>query len=336
MFVLVTGATGFIGHHLVKTLLAQNHRVRALGRNPTMCSALTLSGAEVVQADLRQAEAVVAACAGVEAVCHLGALSSPWARKIDFHTTNVGGTAHVLIGCRQHHVKRLVFVSTPSVVFAGRSFENQTEDAPYPRRQLSVYSLTKKLAEDLVNDAQHAGLATVILRPKLVFGPHDNLLFPRLVRAAEHRRLSQIGPGTNLVDLTYVDNVVQALLRALLMKAAVGKTYTITNGEHVQIWNVIKVVLHRLGYNANLRALPYPIAYSRAALMELRATLFGGEPTLTRYTTALLGRTQTYDISAARRDLEYRPRVSVAEGIERTLATIPRRSQGSPASRPPG
>jgi nucleoside-diphosphate-sugar epimerase len=126
-----------------------------------------------------------------------------------------------------------------------------------------------------------------------------------------------------------VDNVVQALLRALLMKAAIGKTYTITNGEHVPIWNVIKVVLHRLGYNANLRSLPYPVVHGLAALMELRATLFGGEPILTRYTTAILGRTQTYDISAARRDLEYRPRVSVAEGIERTLATIPRRSQGS-------
>ena len=160
------------------------------------------------------------------------------------------------------------------------------------------------------------------LRPKAVFGPGDTSLLPRLLAAARKGRLPQIGDGRNLVDLTYVDNVVHALLLALTAGAAVGGTYTITNGEHVPLWDLIKTVLQRLGIHANLRRLPYLVVYALAGLMELRATLFGGEPLLTRYTAAILAKTQTYNIEAARRDLGYAPLVSIPEGVERTLAEL--------------
>jgi nucleoside-diphosphate-sugar epimerase len=184
---------------------------------------------------------------------------------------------------------------------------------------MSVYSLTKKIGEDRIRAASAAGLATVTVRPKAVFGPGDASLLPRLLLAARKRRLPQVGDGRNLVDLTYVENVVDALLLALEAPAAVGKTYTITNGEHVPLWGMIKTVLRRLGLDADLRPLPYRVVYALAGLMELRAALFGGEPLLTRYTAAILARTQTYNIDAARRDLGYAPRVSVAEGVDRSL-----------------
>ena len=275
-----------------------------------------------MRTDLRDRDAVIAACAGVDAVCHVGALSAPWGRAADFHAINVGGTEHVLAGCRAHGVGRMVYVSSPSVVFDGTDHRDLTEDAPYPRRLTSVYSLTKKLGEDRVRAAAAAGLATVTLRPKAVFGPGDTSLLPRLLAAARKGRLPQIGDGRNLVDVTYVDNVVHALLLALTAGAAVGRTYTITNGEHVPLWDLIKTVLRRLGVNANLRRLPYRVVYALAGLMELRATLFGGEPLLTRYTAAILAKTQTYNIDAARRDLGYEPVVSVAEGVERTLVDL--------------
>jgi nucleoside-diphosphate-sugar epimerase len=189
---------------------------------------------------------------------------------------------------------------------------------------MSVYSLTKKIGEDRIRAAAAEGLATVTVRPKAVFGPGDTSLLPRLIRVARSGRLPQVGDGRNLVDLTYVDNVVHALLLALEARAAVGRTYAITNGEHVPLWDLIKTVLRRLGIDAKLRPLPYRVVYAAAALMELRAALFGGEPLLTRYTAALLARTQTYNIDAARRDLGYTPGVSIAEGVERTLAEIER------------
>ena len=319
MHVLVTGATGFVGRRLATALLARGDRVRALGRNPDACAALASAGAEVVRADLRDREAVIAACAGMDAVQHVGALSAPWGRTPDFHATNVGGTENVLAGCRAHGVGRMVYVSSPSVVFDGTDHRDLTDDAPYPRYFMSVYSLTKKLGEDRVRAAAAAGLATVTIRPKAVFGPGDTSLLPRLLLAARKGRLPQIGDGRNLVDVTYVDNAVHALTLALTAGAAVGRTYTITNGEHVPLWDLIKTVLRRLSLDANLRALPYRVVYGLAGLMELRAALFGGEPTLTRYTAAILAKTQTYNIEAARRDLGYEPAVSVAEGVERAL-----------------
>jgi nucleoside-diphosphate-sugar epimerase len=143
-----------------------------------------------------------------------------------------------------------------------------------------------------------------------------------MLAAAREGRLPQVGSGENRIDLTYVDNVVHALLLSLTAPRAVGRTYTITNGEHVPLWPLVRTVLRRLGVADRLRPLPYWVVYSLAAGMEIRANLSGREPLLTRYTTAILGRTQTYDISAARNDLGYSPAVPVAEGIERTLAHL--------------
>jgi nucleoside-diphosphate-sugar epimerase len=321
MRILVTGGTGFVGRQLVQALLERGHSVRAHGRNEEVGRALAAAGAEIAIGELRNAAGVSAACADREVVYHVGALSAAWGRAADFHAINVGGTANVIAGCRAHGVKRLIYVSSPSVTFDGHDCLKQTEAAPYPRRYLAVYSLTKKLGEDLVR-AAGAELATVIVRPKAIFGPGDTTLLPKLLAAARQQRLPQVGRGANLVDLTYVDNVVHALVLALDANRAAGNVYLVTNSEHVPLWEVVRTVLRRLDLNANLRVLPYRVAYLLAAGMELRACLLGGDPLLTRYTTAILGKTQTYDITAAQRDLGYAPVVSVAEGIERTMTWL--------------
>lgn len=319
---LVTGGTGFLGRHLARALLLQDHRVYLLGRNFTQAADLLSLGAQPVAVDLRDRSATISACAGMDAVFHVGALSAPWGRRADFFAINVDGTANVIAGCQRHRVGRLIYVSSPSVVFDGRDHWNLAESAPYPRRFASIYSLTKKLGEDLVNQAANAGLAAVILRPKAIFGPGDTSLLPRLIDAARRGRLPQIGDGRNLVDLTYVDNVVQALLIALSTPAAVGRTYTITNGEHVPLWQVIRTVLQHQGLSTKLWRVPLNVALLAAMIMEARAAITGREPLLTRYSAAILARTQTYSISAAQRDLNYAPQVSVAEGIARTLAAL--------------
>lgn len=322
MHILVTGGTGFLGQHLTRALLEKGHSVHMFGRNFTSVGVpqLLARGAISIPADLRDRFAVEAACAGIEAVCHAGALSAPWGRRADFYDINVGGTEAVLAGCLAHAVRRLVYISSPSVVFDGRDQRLISENAPYPRRFTSVYSWSKKLGEDRVNAAQ--GLQTVILRPKAIFGPGDQSLLPRLIDAARQKRLPQIGDGQNLVDLTYVENVVHAVMLALDAPSAIGKTYTITNDEHVPLWTVIRAMLERLHLSTNLREIPLPAALAAASLMEARAALTGKEPLLTRYSAAILARTQTYDISAAKRDLGYMPRVSIADGIERTLKAL--------------
>jgi nucleoside-diphosphate-sugar epimerase len=321
--VLVTGATGFLGRRLTHALLAHGEAVRILVRNPAAAKELVESGAELWSGDLREAETVSEACSGMEAVVHAGALSAPWGPAAEFHAVNVRGTENVLAGCRRHGVRRLVHISSPSVVFDGRDQVNAPESVPYPRRFASLYSLTKKLAEDRVNAAS-GDLENVILRPKAIFGPDDTSLVPRLLTAAHAGRLPQIGSGQNRVDLTYVENVVYGIRLALEAPRATGKTYTLSNGEPVLLWDVIRRVLAAAGCRAQVRPLPYPVAWVAAAWMEGRAKLTGREPLLTRYSVAILARTQTYDLSAARRDLGYEPIVPLEEGIQRTLAALKR------------
>lgn len=322
MQILVTGATGFLGSHLTNTLLAQGHDVTLLGRDFSTVQPQLAAGGRPVVVDLRDRAAVMAACTGQELVYHVGALSTAWGRWTDFYQSNVEGTRAVVDGCTQHSVGRLVYVSSPSVIFTGRDHHEIDESCPYPQYFSSAYAATKKLGEDLVNAAQRQGLPTVILRPKAIFGPGDRALLPRLIERARQGRLPQIGNGRNLVDLTYVDNVVHALLLAAHADAAVGKTYFITNGEHCPLWPTMRTVLARLHLSTKLRPLPVGAALLIARLLELNAQRTGREPLLTRYTVGILARTQTYNIRAAQRDLGYQPLVSVAEGLERTLAAI--------------
>lgn len=322
MNILVTGATGFLGSHLTIALLTQGHQLTLLGRDFTALQPQLAAGATGVRADLRDRTAVIAACAGMDWVYHVGALSTAWGKWEDFYQTNVEGTRAVVDGCLQHGVRRLVYVSSPSVIFDGRDHYECDESYPYPQHFSSAYAATKKMGEDLVNAACQQGLPTVILRPKAIFGAGDRALLPRLIERARQGRLPQIGNGHNLVDLTYVENVVHALLLAAQAEAAVGKTYFITNGEHCPLWPTIRTVLTRLHFATKLRRLPVGAALLIARLLELNAQRTGREPLLTRYTVGILARTQTYDIRAAQRDLGYQPLVSVAEGLERTLAAL--------------
>ncbi len=323
MHILVTGGTGFLGRHLAAALLEGGHTVHLLGRDfqSAPVQELVARGASPVQTDLRNRSAVHAACAGMDLVYHIGALSAPWGKRADFYAINVSGTEAVIAGCRAHNVQRLVYVSSPSVVFDGKDQHMATEHVSYPHHFTSVYALTKKLGEDRVHAAA-TDMQTVIIRPKAIFGPGDQALLPRLIAAARQKRLPQIGDGRNLVDLTYVENVVHALLLAAESPTAVGKIYTITNNEHVPLWTIIQTVLQRLDLSTSLRQIPLHVALGAASLMELRAALTGKEPLLTRYSALILARTQTYDISAARRELGYTPQVSLADGIERTLGAL--------------
>lgn len=298
--------------------------VRLMGRDFSRVGALLGAGAAPCKADLRDRDAVVAACAGCDLVVHAGALSSPWGARRDFEAINVQGTEHVLAGVRQYRIPRLIHISSPSVVFNGDDVIDLTDDAPYPERFLSDYAATKKQAEDVVNAAFQRGDVTgLILRPKAIFGPGDTSLLPRLIAAAKSGRLPIIGDGQNRVALTYVDNVVEAILRAAeAPDAALGKTFTIDGSEAPLLWEVIGQVLEALHIPWKPRRISLQTALLAAGVMEQVARLTGREPRLTRYTVALLARTQTYNTSPARELLGYVPPISLNEGIARTVEAL--------------
>jgi nucleoside-diphosphate-sugar epimerase len=235
MNIVVTGVTGFLGAHLATALIGEGHTVVGTGRNRERAGLMEKRGARVLLGDIANGELVFQAIAGADAVIHVAALSAPWGKRKAFFSTNLTGTRNVVDACMHSGVRRLIHVSSPSVAFAGQDVLRQTEDAPYPRKYLSHYSQSKKLGEDIVHESIPAGLLATIIRPKAMFGPGDTALLPRLVAAAKASRLVQIGDGSNLVDLTYVANVVQSILLLLKTDRSIGKTYTVTNDEPVAL-----------------------------------------------------------------------------------------------------
>ncbi len=319
---LLTGAGGFLGGCLARQLLARGEQVRAFVRRDD--PALLALGAEVVRGDIRDREQTVAACAGIETVFHVAAVSGIWGSWEHFHSVNVRGTEHVLEGCRRHGVGRLVYTSSPSVTFDGRDQCGVDESAPYARRWLCHYPHTKALAEQQVLAANGMdGLLSCSLRPHLIWGPGDPHLIPRLIERARAGQLRRVGDGKNLIDIVYVDNAAAAHVQAadaLVPGAAVcGQRYFISQGEPVNCWQWIDQLLALAGLPPVARSVPVRSAWSAGAMLEAFHHLCrpNREPRMTRFLAAQLGRSHYFDIGRARREFGYRPTISTAEGMQR-------------------
>ena len=245
MKVLVTGGGGFLGGAIVRTLVARGDEVLSFSRGEY--PALAALGVTQVRGSVSDREAVRAAAKGCELVFHVAAKAGIWGSYHDYHQANVVGTRNVVDACRSNGINRLVYTSSPSVVFDGCDIEGGDESLPYPTRYESHYPATKALAEQLVLTANSPELATTSLRPHLIWGPGDNHLLPRIVAKGRAGNLRRIGEGTNLVDTVYVDNAATAHLLAadkLFPGSPVaGRSYFISNDEPVPLWEMVNRIL---------------------------------------------------------------------------------------------
>ncbi len=331
---LVTGGTGFLGRKLVERLLAEGRQVAVLGRTPA--PDLEAKGVRFIRASLDDAPAVEAACAGIGTVFHTAAKVGVWGRYDDFFRTNVLGTRALLAGCRRHGVAHFIHTSTPSVVYNSRDLAGADESLPLTSNCPSPYPLTKAIAEREVLAANSPGLRTVALRPHLIWGVGDPHLVPRVLARARAGRLRIVGSGKNRVDMVHVDNTVDAHLLAEKAlrechliddissgrKRADGRAFFITNGEPVLLWEWINELLHGLGQPPVTKKISLGAASAVGALCEAawRVLPVRGEPPMTRFIAAELARDHWFDLSAARRDLGYEPRVSMAAGTAELIA----------------
>ena len=270
--------------------------------------------------DLGNQAAIREACRGMQAVYHVAAKVGVWGDASDFHRANVFGTRAVIDGCKAFGVDRLVYTSTPSVVYNGRDLAGANESLPLTRHCPSPYPTTKALAEALVTGAHGRILKTVALRPHLIWGPGDPHLVPRLLERAQAGRLRIVGGGHNRVDMVHVENAADAHIAAERALArpdspAGGRAYFITNGEPVVLWEWINGLLVSLGRPPVTRKVPLWMAAAVGAACEALWLLpLKGEPPMTRFVAAELAKDHWFDLSAARRDLGYSPRISMAEG----------------------
>lgn len=321
MKALVTGGGGFLGQAIVRALRKRGTEVRSFSRQAY--EALAKLSVEQCRGDLADPVAVASAIQGCDVVFHVAARPGIWGDYEEYYRPNVTGTQNVIAACRAHGVQRLVYTSSPSVVFDGRDMEGVDESVPYSSRYEAHYPKTKAMAEQLVRAANDAQLATASLRPHLIWGPGDNHLLPRLIARARAGQLARIGARPNLIDTVYVDNAADAHLLAADRLAPgspiAGKVYFVSQGEPVPMWEMVNRLLHAAGAPPVTRAVPVWLALVLARGFETAARVTGSarEPRLTRFVVHEMSTAHWFDISAARRDLGYAPAISIAEGLER-------------------
>jgi nucleoside-diphosphate-sugar epimerase len=325
MKALVTGGGGFLGGAVVRQLLNRGDAVRSFTR--TRYPWLDDLGIEQVLGDLADPVAVMKAVEGCDVVIHVAAKAGVWGRFTDYYRVNVVGTKNVIAACRNAGVGRLVYTSTPSVVYSG-PVENGNESLPYPKRYTAAYPQTKAIAERAILAANGPDLLTVALRPHLIWGPGDPHLIPRVLARARAGKLRRVGTGPVMVDVTYVDNAATAHVLAadrLRPEASVaGKAYFISNGEPVDLWAFLNRVLEVAGLPPVTKTIsPWKARFAGRVLETVYRTLrLPGEPAMTRFVAAQLSTPHWFDISAARRDLGYEPRVSIDDGLKRLAMTL--------------
>jgi nucleoside-diphosphate-sugar epimerase len=322
MHYLVTGAGGFLGLYIVEQLAEQGDRVRALvrSRHPRLDDL----GVECVRGDIRDAELVTEACRGIDVIIHAAGVAGIWGPWKHYFGVNTLGTDNVIQGAREHGVGRLVYTSSPSVVFDGTDHCRVDETVPHPKRWLCHYPHSKALAEQAVLAANgRRDLRTCALRPHLIWGPRDRHLIPRLIDRARRGQLRRVGDGTNLIDMVYVENAARAHLQAADALTAgspvCGQTYFITQGEPVNCWKWIDEILELAGLPKVDRAVSFRTAWMVGSLLEAVYGLLNlqSEPRMTRFLAAQLARSHYFSIDRARQDFGYEPAISTSEGMRR-------------------
>jgi nucleoside-diphosphate-sugar epimerase len=326
MNALVTGGGGFLGKAIVARLIARGDKVTSFARGHY--PELQALGVNVVQGDLGNTDAVQRAAAGCDIVFHVAAKPGIWGPYQEYYRTNVLGTENIITACRACGIARLVFTSTPSVVFDGKDQEGIDESAPYPEHYHAYYPQTKALAERLVLQANDSRLATVALRPHLIWGPGDNHLVPRILARARAGMLRRVGRRDNLVDCVYIDNAADAHLLAADRLAPgapiAGKAYFISQGAPWPLWDLVNAILNAANLPPVTRTVAPSVAYGAGWALEMTYRLLGltGEPRMTRFLARELSTAHWFNIDAARRDLGFAPAVSIEEGLRRLRAWL--------------
>ncbi len=317
--VLITGATGFLGRYLVLQFLQKGYQVFALGRNKKAGEELEALGVIFCHGDFVEKETCAAYFQGVDYVVHAGALSTVWGEWEDFYQTNVIGTQNVCELCVENQVKRLVYVSSPSI-YSGKSHRYHIKEEEFDSANtLNYYIRSKIQSEEVVSKFQKKGLYTVTIRPRGLIGIGDTSLIPRILKANGKIGIPLFNGGRNYVDITCVENVAYACFLCMEKEKIEGEIFNISNGEPMLFRQILEKFLHAIGEQPHYLKLPFWLIYGIAFLLEIyyKITKRSGEPALTRYTVCTLAFSQTLDISRAREQLGYEPVVTISEGIQK-------------------
>ena len=318
MRILITGATGFLGSKTLESFA--NHpefdHIIATGRTLTPDRKVIKDHVAYQLGELSDSDFVTSLFTNhIDIVINCVSLSSPWGSYEEFYNANVVTQQLLIEQCIKHDVHRFIYISSPSVYLKFKDQFDVTEETPLPNHLVNDYARTKLEAERLL---ENSGLTYITLRPRALVGAGDTVIMPRLVRSYEEGKLKIMGSGKNLVDLTPVSNMVDAIFLATqATKDACNEVYNIANGQPIQLWQAINQILKKIGYAPIAKKIPYWLLMTVATLMEFTAKYFRGnkEPILTRYSVGVLAHSFTLNINKAKIKLHYKPRQTVQEAM---------------------
>jgi dihydroflavonol-4-reductase len=314
--ILVTGGTGFTGGHLCERLARTGYAVKALVRNPSRCSSLSLWGVELVAGDLRDLESLERATRGVAVVYHMAALFRPEnvSRK-EMWETNVQGTRNILEAAIKAGVQRFVHCSTVGV---HGEIKNPPGNEETPYGPGDHYQESKTEGERLVLQYRNQGrLPIVIFRPGGIYGPRD-LRFLKLIKGIKTKKFVMLGSGEVNYQMIYIDDLIDGILLCGTRKGAVGNTYILTGETAVTLNHLVRVIAEVLGVRPTRLRFPVTPVYVAGFLCELLCKPLGINPPLYRRRVDFFRKTRSFDISKAKRELGFKPKVELKCGIRRT------------------
>ena len=318
--VLVTGGGGFLGKAIVEKLLQRGDEVWSFSRG----SYIDLERLKVkqIQGDLGDSKAISDACRGKDMIFHVAAKAGFWGPYQEYYHANVIGTENVISACLDQNVPYLVHCSSANVLNHGNgSLNGVDESVPYPESFLTAYQETKALAEKRVVAASDSQLKTLVLRPHHIWGPGDKHFIPRILEWADKIRM--VGNGKNLSDNIYIDNAAEAHLQAGDALQAnhdlSGRVYFISQGEPVYLWDMINSLLKTGNKPPITKSVSRRTAYAIGAVLEFIYKVFHikSEPRMTRFLANELSTAQWFDISAARNDWGFDPKIGMEEGLKK-------------------
>ena len=323
---LVTGASGFIGGHLVERLVEQGTPVRCLARAESDTGRLRRLGVQIAVGDLTDAGSVRSAADGCEYVLHCAALVSDWATVPEMRRVNVQGTRNVLDAALAASTRRVIHFSSTDVY--GHPGTREIDETYRPRRVSNWYSRTKLEAERELTQARRGAVETVILRPATIFGPRSVNVVGEIAQAIAGGQMLLIDGGRAVAGLCYIDNLIDAAILTLEHPAATGQTFNVTDGLDVTWRQFIDDLAGGLGHRRPRWNLPYGLARPLGLSMEQgyrlarRLTGVRTEPLLSRQAVEVMGRDQSFSNAKIRQRLGWEPRVGYAAGLEATLTWL--------------
>jgi nucleoside-diphosphate-sugar epimerase len=322
---LVTGASGFLGSHLVERLLAHKQEVRAMVRDRSRGQALRAMGAQVVVGDVTDPESLERAVTGCPTVYHLAAHVSDWGPWARFDAVTVRGTENLLRALRSASLDRFVLVSSAAVYDDrhARRLRTVTEDAPLGSgdRAYGHYAKAKVRAEEAAWQASRdTGLPLTVLRPTWIYGPRDHTILPRLLEHFDGPTACWVGRRDPSVDPIYVTDVADAAILAAGHSQSIGQAYNIAPDAEVGLRRFLLALFRELDIRPPTLTVPYAAAAAATWACETWARLLRQQdpPVMTRAGLACVTVDQHADPGKAVRQLGWRPRVSLEDGARET------------------